>query len=263
MIQLSDFACIRQGKVIKPLSDKEAQWMRPWDMMPSSRTHHALLLLHGFSSSPAVFRLLYPKLQGYDRIVCPILPGHADSLNAFSAATAQQWLDCAHEYMSLLSSQYTHVSVLGFSLGGLLALELTKTFPIHHLYLLAPSFKLNLHEKITLGLIYVLQRLGLKNIRNSNGGFFYQSDEQEFGFRYLPLAAIAQLIRLALAFDYPKLSVPTEILLGRHDRVIDNQIIVRHYQHQPKVHIHWLENSAHILPLDGDVHRVAHILKGE
>jgi carboxylesterase len=44
---------------------------------------------------------------------------------------------------------------------------------------------------------------------------------------------------------------PTDLFLGRHDKVIDVQTVAQRYANQA-VQIHWLEQSAHVLPLDTD-----------
>ena len=58
-------------------------------------------------------------------------------------ATSQQWRNTAREACEQLLAHYSQVSVVGLSLGGALALELSQTFPLEHLFLLAPALKLH------------------------------------------------------------------------------------------------------------------------
>ena len=94
-MKLDDFAIMLNGRIIDNISKEDAISMSAIDQELSPRTDHALLMLHGFASSPQVFRALLPQIQGYDKIVCPVLPGHAESLKVLGQARAQQWRDTA------------------------------------------------------------------------------------------------------------------------------------------------------------------------
>ena len=249
-MELSDFAFFYQGKIVKLLSPQEAHYLSAIEQIVTPRQDHALLLLHGFGSSPGVYREMLPLITGYDRIVCPILPGHAQSIQAFSQCTAQQWRDTAHDTCAKLMASYAKVSVVGLSLGGSLALELSQTFRLHHLYLLAPALKLYYPASLACLAARGLRSVGWKTLAN-HGGDIFSDQFQELAYQHLPISAIIEVLSLIHSQTTLQPDCPTDLFLGRHDKVIDVQTVAQHYANTA-VQIHWLEHSAHVLPLDTD-----------
>lgn len=247
------------GKAVKPLSKQDAHYLLPIDRQVTENHDKALLLLHGFASSPAVFRALLPQIKGYDRIVCPVLPGHSESMSAFAKTTAKNWQDCASEYCDQLVSTYQQVSIIGMSLGGLLAAELTHHFSLHHLYLLAPALKLPYSARLALWAAHLLQTLGWRSLHNYSG-YFCNSNNQELGYRRLPLPAIIEILSLIRTQKIVYPTCPTDVFLGRFDKVIDSNAVAQSFASQPQTRVHWLNHSAHLLPLDGDIEQLVSVI---
>lgn len=247
----NDFRYFRRGKQLYDLKMSDYELMKPV-FQYGVKTERALLLLHGFSSSPAVFRNLIPQLHNYDAIVCPALPGHGESIAAFSQATAEDWMTCAKNTAEELFKKYQKVDVLGFSLGGLLACKLSQHFAFNHLYLLTPALKLCMNVPANLKLAKVLHYLGFKEIRGAAGNLL--SDvHAEISYRRLPITAVIQMFQLILSHQWVAPTAPVDLFLGTHDAVVSSPQIAELFQNLPNVSIHWLENSAHVLPLDNDV----------
>ncbi len=251
-MQLADFAFIHHGNIIKALTAQEAHYLLPVDQEITPQHDHALLLLHGFASSPGGYRAMLPHITGYDRIVCPVLPGHADSIAAFSKVHFEDWRQTARECCAKLVASYTKVSIVGLSLGGALALELSQMFAVHHLYLLAPALKLHYSAQLAYYAAQILALLGCKSLKNYAGDFFSDA-YQELTYRRLPIQAILAILAFIQAQSYLQPTCPTDLFFGRYDKVVDCKTIATHYAHQTQVRIHWLNHSAHILPLDGDI----------
>ena len=80
---------------------------------------HAVLLLHGLSSSPLELRFL-ARFLGDEGFVT-----HAPELAGYSAGTGhqpmEQWISAAVAQFDELAAQYRHVSVCGLSMGATLA----------------------------------------------------------------------------------------------------------------------------------------------
>jgi len=236
---------------MRPLLDQDAHLLLPVDI----RRHdsgHALLLLHGFSSSPAIYRELLPTCTMYDAVLCPVLPGHADSIESFAKATASDWFDAVIQAYQTLAKQYETIDVMGLSLGGLLACKLSEQVVINHLYLLAPALVLYRPAALTLLCARVLQYLGLKRIRN-HAGNFHTHYHQELTYRQLPITAIIEILTFVHETQFVTPSCPTDLFLGRFDEVVDSKAVASLFADSSNTTTHWLENSAHILPLDGDV----------
>lgn len=88
---------------------------------------HAVLLLHGLSSSPLELRFLARFLadEGFAT--------HAPELEGYSAGTGharmEQWISAAVAQFDALAAQYRHVSVCGLSMGATLAAAVTQQRP--------------------------------------------------------------------------------------------------------------------------------------
>jgi len=253
-MNINDFQYMWRGKAIRPLLDQEAYLLLPIDIRRRD-SGRALLLLHGFSSSPAIYRELMPAFTLYDAVLCPVLPGHAHSIQSFAQATAIEWLDEAVQACQTLVQRYDQVDVMGLSLGGLLACKLGQEFTLHHLYLLAPALKLHGFTGFLLAVARFLRYLGLKRIPN-HAGNFHTKGHEELTYRQLPLSAIVEILSLVQNNQFVMPSCPTDVFLGRHDEVVDSPAIAALFANKPNTTIHWLENSAHILPLDGDIQAI-------
>jgi carboxylesterase len=95
---------------------------------------HAVLLLHGLSSSPLEMRFLARALnrEGFTAT--------APNLGGYSAGTPElqmeAWITAAVREFDTLKQQYGRVSVCGLSIGAALALALVDTRPSAHALIL-------------------------------------------------------------------------------------------------------------------------------
>ncbi len=245
-----DFRYMRRGKQLSALTQKEMSLLEPVDQRGRG-SERALLLLHGFSSSPAVYRCLIPQIKHYDAIVCPALQGHAESIEAFSQSTAKDWRFTANKTCEILFNEYKKVDVLGLSLGGLLACELSQKFPLNHLFLLAPALKLKMNITLMLKLVQTLRCLGFYQLRN-NAGNLVTNKKAEIAYRKLPLTSINEMLTLSHQYQWVAPTCPVDLFLGVHDEVVASTEVEQLFSPLPNATIHWLKNSAHILPLDND-----------
>ncbi|MBA2650338.1 MAG: alpha/beta fold hydrolase [Legionella sp.] len=249
-----DFRFIHQKKHILNLKKEDGQLLEPI-CKQGIQNERALLLLHGFSSSPAVFRLLIPHIKGYDSIHCPVLPGHAQSLEAFSQSTAPDWLANVNLICNELISKYNKVDILGLSLGGLLALKLSQDYPINHLYLLAPALKLHVRLNVMLALALTLKYLGFKDLRNLAGNLV-TTDQAEIAYRKLPINVSIEILNFIKTHQWVHPTCPVDLFLGEKDMVVASDQVESLFTPSKTVTIHRLVNSAHVLPLDNDYNQI-------
>ncbi len=256
---LEDFKYMWRGQEVKSLSRSDASLLKSINLQ-NKQNGKAILLLHGFTSSPAVYREIIPYLDAYDAIYCPILPGHANSIDEFSKATAEQWLDYSYNAYLSLASNYNKIDVLGLSLGGLLALKISEKFTVNHLYLLAPALILHGWPKIWLYAAFFLKFMGLKKIKN-RGGNLHSDKFQEITYKQLPINSIIQLLSFIENYSFKQPNCPTDLFLGKFDEVVDSNAVANLFVSSATNKIHWLENSAHVLPIDGDYQLITTIIK--
>lgn len=82
----------------------------------------AVLLIHGFTGTPAHWRLLGPALhqQGYT-VLAPLLPGHGTSIDDMSHHGGEEWLTAVTR-AALELGGHRRLHLVGLSMGGLLAI---------------------------------------------------------------------------------------------------------------------------------------------
>jgi carboxylesterase len=89
-----------------------------------------LLLVHGFTGSPAEMRRIAPAFQQHGLTVsAPLLPGHGTTPADLSCQRLEDWLDHVHASLSDLQRTCPTVFIGGLSLGALLALHVAAERP--------------------------------------------------------------------------------------------------------------------------------------
>ncbi len=259
-MNIDAFRYIRRGIPLSTLSQNDRFLLAPINQR-NGKNQRALLLFHGFSSSPAVFRELLPFLSHfYDAVVCPVLPGHADDVGIFAQTKASDWLSLAEQNCAELIKEFKEVDVMGLSLGGLLGCYLSHQFRLNHLYLLAPAFDLQLTLNRILKLAKILKWLGFSQIRSAAGNL-YTDNHCELAYRTLPITAVIEMLTFVKQFQFSPPDCPTDLFLGCHDKVVACERVAARFTKKKNIHIHWLANSAHIIPLDGDIENVLTCIK--
>lgn len=253
-MNINDFRCMRQGHHLAMLTTAQAALLAPVEYS-NGKKRSALLALHGFSSSPAVFRELLKNLTGYDTVIAPVLPGHGLDLDTFAKVRRGEWLAHVDKICAKLVAEYEQVDVLGFSLGGLLACHLSYRYKLHHLFLLAPALDLHVRINKLLLLANLLHKLGFSAVRNAAGNLITKH-HCEIAYRQLPLTTSMEILRLIKDFSFKVPSCPTDIFLGTHDLVVASRSVAARFANQPNCHIHWLKQTAHVLPLEDEVKEI-------
>jgi carboxylesterase len=100
------------------------------------------LLLHGFTGTPRDLEALGARLHEAGLSVrIPRLPGHGTNGRDFLQTGWRDWLRSAADAYMDLRAQCDQVHVVGFSMGGLLAVLLAARFPVERLVLMAPALQ--------------------------------------------------------------------------------------------------------------------------
>lgn len=254
-IKPNDFAWMKQTVQVAIPNQKEITLTQSQTISTSKNKSTALLMLHGFSSSPAVFRLIAPLLKNYDHIYIPTLDGHGRSIAKFAKSTAKAWLRDAENAFKTLKEQFEFVDVLGLSLGGLLACEMVHHYEIRNLFLLAPCLALTKNLTALKSIALILKELGFKNIAN-RGGRMDSPIMQELLYRQLPLTSIIELLNLIDSFHFKSWDTSTHLFLGQHDNVVNSKKVHTMLQVLPRLKVNYLANSNHVLSIDTDYEKI-------
>lgn len=105
----------------------------PFEVGPAD-AHVGCVLVHGFTGSPSEMRPIGDRLAAAGvRCYAPLLPGHGTSLDDMEASTAEDWLRGARSAVEKARAAHQQLFVVGFSMGGLLAVNLSLTVPVEGL----------------------------------------------------------------------------------------------------------------------------------
>ena len=100
------------------------------------------LLIHGFTGTPRDLANLAGCLQASGITVSvPRLPGHGTNGRDFLQSGWRDWLRASVDAYADLRARCSTVHVVGFSMGGIIAVLLAARFPVTRLVLLAPALR--------------------------------------------------------------------------------------------------------------------------
>jgi carboxylesterase len=104
----------------------------------------AVVLVHGFPGTPAEMRPFAAGLHqhGYT-VICPLLPGFGPQIETLAKYGNADWLQHVLATCQKYRSSYAHITLIGHSLGGALAVQAAAQMPFDALVLLAPFWRLD------------------------------------------------------------------------------------------------------------------------
>lgn len=133
----SGLASDEQERLVARLFGDEQ--FEPFDFIADPRAESGALLIHGFTGSPAELRPLGRMLQRHGiNAHGMLIPGMAQDMVRLNSMTQEIWESAARAAWAPVRARYRHAILLGYSMGGSLAIELAAMRPPDQLILLAP-----------------------------------------------------------------------------------------------------------------------------
>jgi len=216
--------------------------------------HTGVLLLHGFTGSPASVLPWAEFLAeaGYS-IRVPRLPGHGTDWREMNTTTWHDWYQSAEAALLELSMNVDQLFIAGFSMGGALTVRLTERHPelVTGLILLNPAL-LDPH-----GLMRRVSALRFfKATLRPTASDIAKPNPPIHGYRETPLTALHSLSQLIRDIRPRVSQIDQPILLFRsiQDHVVSaacSEFILREAKSVEKKVV-LLENSYHVATLDYD-----------
>jgi carboxylesterase len=216
----------------------------------------ACLLLHGFTNSPFELKLLGEFLNKRGLTVSiPLLPGHGTSPNDLKKRKWMEWYEKSKTELFELRKKYKKVYVMGFSMGGSLALHLAAHYEVSGIVAMAPVLYLKnkfsfLSHYIHFFFPYTKKLTGPDLLANV----------KTVSYDKIPIKSLSELLKFSkhLQNDLCDIYSPLMIIYPKCDHVVNNKSSIDIYNNvsSKNKRILELEKSYHIMTLDVEKEKV-------
>ena len=177
-----------------------------------------VLFIHGFTGAPfEVQPLVNYMKQHTDWILeVPTLPGHGITLN-LANVSAESWMMVAELSIRKLKDKVDRIVVVGFSMGGLIAMYLTLRYPIYKLVLLSAAAKY-VSPRNLLGDIGIMLKESITK-RYPPNTFYHLYN---YKLTNTPPQATLEFLRLVKMVEpyYSQIRTPVCIVQGKKDGIV-------------------------------------------
>ena len=208
-----------------------------WANGKQEQTEYSVVYLHGYSASrPEMLPL--PDLVAKDlkaNIFYTRLPGHAQTLDAFSQASANDWLSDTVEALEIGKKIGKKVIIIGSSTGCTLAVWLASKEQyqkdITALIFISPNFYTN--SKMTKMFLYPAG-VGFAKLVYGKERYWEPHNEKvakywTHRYRWEALTPLMTLIEYVQDLPLEKITVPSLFIYTEQDKVIDPNEIVKKF----------------------------------
>ena len=210
-----------------------------------------ILAVHGITGSPAEMRLFgeYANHQGYT-VLAPRLCGHGTHVKDMAPLTWPYWYASVVDGYHMLQGLCRDITVVGLSMGGLLALKLASEKPVSAVVSLSAPIHL-FEPRLKLLPVYRLFRSYEPNKRKV---FPDLDPSYSVGYEKIPLASLDSLLSLIkhVAGLLPLVEVPILVAHSKVEHTVQPssaQYIFDHVRSRDK-ELKWLRKSGHVITLD-------------
>ena len=222
-----------------------------------SRTH-AVLVVHGFGDTPQSVRELAHSLHARGFTVeVPLLPGHGRTLTEFGLARAHDWIGYVRDQVARLRRTYTHVSLVGLSMGAALcAIVAAERDDISALVMLSPYLNMPQHVRRISRLLKISGPFA--PFRKSTGRTASilnpAAQPASLGLGVVSGRLLAELydVTMVAQESLPSIEAPTLYMASRQDSRVPPEDAMTGWQaiRAPERAFHWMEHSGHIMTVD-------------
>ena len=219
------------------------------------RGRAAALCLHGLTGTPYEVRPLAESISAVGiRAVGPALPGHNETPQRLAATSHTEWLAAARAEFHRLREACESVSIVGMSMGGLLALALAEEEPVDALVVIGTPLVLHHPFAWLIPLVKYLLPMSPKSegsdIRDPAARARHPS------YPVMPMNSVHELQRLQRRVrpQLARISAPILVAHGAHDKTANPQdaIEIRDSVSSEICEYLLLAASGHIVPVDFD-----------
>ncbi|MGE7997959.1 alpha/beta hydrolase [Lysinibacillus sp. NPDC093190] len=177
-----------------------------------------VLCIHGFSGGPYEVEPFTTYLRTHTNwlIEEPTLSGHGDELQ-MRGFTAKHWLMDAELAFRALAKKVDEVIVVGFSMGGIIALYLAKRYKVKKLVLLSAAAKYVSPKQLVKDFKMLATVAYHRNLSNNELYLRYRHK-----FNNVPLSSTIEFMKLVRMVEpyYKDIKIPVYIVQGKLDGIV-------------------------------------------
>ncbi|AKP72779.1 acetoin dehydrogenase E2 subunit dihydrolipoyllysine-residue acetyltransferase [Piscirickettsia salmonis] len=236
---------------------------------PNKPYDHIVILLHGFTASPQEFQFLIKHLEANQiPYLSPNIIGFGiSSTHLLSLAHRHDWYRTAIEQYDLASSLANKVSIVGHSMGGILATFVAMHRPLHHLILSGPGLysapgdlkykrllALPIISQLYIKIVPYLPKPIRKGRRTTSDTLDQTHTSTMFQYLAIPIHCVKEVFSAQNDVDIQQAQFnQLSIIYGQHDLTVDMNKLFKQLDNQdiPYQKANF-ENSAHNVLEDYD-----------
>lgn len=177
-----------------------------------------VLGIHGFTGGPYEIQPFVDYLNVHTDwdIVVPTLPGHGETLE-LRDITAESWMMAAEQALRQLQKEVDRIIIVGFSMGGIIAMYLANRYPVHKLVLLSAAAKYISPSQLLLDIKDIAKEAVVGKLEENS---LYK--QYSYKVKGTPLHATLEFMRLVRIVQpyYGQITVPVYIVQGKKDGIV-------------------------------------------
>ncbi|MBD7907369.1 alpha/beta hydrolase [Sporosarcina gallistercoris] len=177
-----------------------------------------VIILHGFTGGSFEVRpfVQYLKEKTDWIIDIPVLPGHEPG-GRLTEISAEAWLMEAELAYRRLSKRTDRIFVVGFSMGGLIALYLALRYPVERLILLSAAAKYISPRQLLADAAILLSEPVIRHFPPNTFYHLYR-----YKLANTPIRSAYQFTRIVQQVEpyYDRITVPVCIVQGKQDGIV-------------------------------------------
>ncbi|MFX4261633.1 alpha/beta hydrolase [Pelotomaculum propionicicum] len=212
------------------------------------------LLIHGFGGSPIEMMPLGEYLRGKGITVSGVLlEGHGTKPSDLRGRSCEDWIGSAAAGLEKLKSICSHVFLIGFSMGGTIALHLAANYQADGVITVCAPVYLELKLYLTRPIEYLLhfKKAVDHNIKDPC------ARNNHFAYNTVPPGALIQLFSLmrSVRSELCRITVPALVIQSQDDGVVpcsNGPYIYSSLVNTAGKKFIWLKNSGHMAVIDYD-----------
>lgn len=217
----------------------------------AGNNNKGVLLIHGYTGTPAEMRLLgdYLQQEGYT-VLGVRLPGHGTEPWALNEIQWQNWYEEVEKGFYRLQQSCREVMVAGLSMGGLLAMVTAAKLPVTKaVFMAAPIYVQDWRAPLLPLLKYFIPYLKKKK-RN-----YFTAEKYNIAYNVMPvkpLSSLFALIKLCKNEMLPQITIPCLVMQSTKEHTVKPSSAFYIYAHlgSKRKELVWYHQSGHILTLD-------------